>query len=1682
MHKNVLFLWSLIVLLLIIPMAWGDESGTYENDNANIILLKAGPIHTDIVSTANDQEIDENPAASIASYSIDTTETNDNPGSYYIVQFNGPVLEEWKGELAGTGAVLFDYVPNNAFVVRMDPAQKEQVDSLDFVKWTGEYRASYKHQINTGKVATLSMPPSSYDAADLIVLLFDESESQNVLEKIIPMDADIVESSPRILRVRIARDRINDIAAIEGICWIEEYAVPVVFNDVAAGIINVNPVHESYRLNGTGQIVAVCDTGLDTGLNDESMHIDIRGRILDIFDLVGDGAGDQHGHGTHVTGSVLGNGAMLNGQYKGMAPEAMLIFQAAGTDKGALIGVPADLNVLFQQAYDEEARIHINSWGYTGDSGNYSTDSWQVDTFMWNNPDMLLLFSAGNYGVDKNKDGVVDQDSITTPGTAKNCLTVGASENYRPTFTSTYGSSWSFTTNPIFSDYITNNPEGIAAFSSRGPTDDGRIKPDLVAPGTHITSTKSSLSLGTGDYTRMSGTSMATPLVAGAAALTRQYYTEIEKLTTPSAALIKATLINGAHDMTPGQYGTGNYQEIVGRPDYSQGWGRVDVEISLFPEYPKVTAYHDRSAGLVTSQSWEIDYNYIKDGEPLRATLVWTDYPGSPASGKALVNDLDLTVTGSGNTYYGNGAPESINNIEAVEIKSTSYGSYQFTVTGENIPQGPQPFAVVLSFTCDNSVFPAHDSSTSDSMTIIATDVVHPAGVNLSSVSMKVNGSPVPYTNSAINGGYRIQYATSTPFQNGEYNVSVTALTSKRQPFSYGWGFNVVPSPAKSITSFRFNSFDPDVVGVINEASKTITMKVPYGTDVTALVPTIVHTGASISPNSGVARSFSSPVTYTVTAEDGTTQSYTVTVTVAPNPAKSITSFRFNSFDPDVVGVINEASRTIALTVPYGTDVTALVPTIVHNGSSISPKSGVAQNFANPVTYTVTAADGTTQSYTVTVTVAPNPAKSITSFKFNGLDPAVNGNISEAAKTVTLTVPYETSVESLIPTIEHTGVSISPGSEVAQNFTNPVVYIVTAADRTTQSYTVTVTVAPSPAKSITSFKFNGLDPAVNGTINETSKTVALMVPYGTDVTGLIPTIVHNGTSILPKSGVAQNFTNPVVYTVTAPDKTTQEYTVTVKMTAPSTNANLAALTVSKGTLTPTFSSNTVSYNVSVDYTVTSINVTATMSDSKASMVINGQVASSGIAKSIALQPSGNKTTITITLTAEDGTTTESYSINVNRARVPANNANLSGLAVSRGTLSPGFSPATTSYNVSVDHDVAAIDVTATMADANASMKIDSMSANSGVAKTVTLQDAGTQTVINIVVTAEDTTTKKTYTIIVNRAAAPDEEVSYLITVDPATGGTANVTADKSAAKADETVNVTIADIEAGKKLSSVSVTGDSGTVQTKPIISGVSYSFVMPAENVTVEVALTTEQSATAPTTSGGGGGGGGGSTGEKAENILLKDVSSVFVGKDAVRFDFKNPGSDIQYIEYTSLKNSGTITATIEMLKDRSTFAFSSPEGTVYRHVNIWVGKTGYATEANIIDPAIVFRVDNSWISSNNIDPASINLNRHSEGAWSKLPTEQTGSDADFLYFRAATPGFSPFAITGESFENESTLHSTSEALFSTDSAESIAGVLDGSSDPKANGAQAERALPALSVIVTLIIVLFACFLLRKQ
>ncbi|GFE56853.1 DUF5018 domain-containing protein [Geobacter sp. AOG1] len=267
----------------------------------------------------------------------------------------------------------------------------------------------------------------------------------------------------------------------------------------------------------------------------------------------------------------------------------------------------------------------------------------------------------------------------------------------------------------------------------------------------------------------------------------------------------------------------------------------------------------------------------------------------------------------------------------------------------------------------------------------------------------------------------------------------------------------------------------------------------------------------------------------------------------------AITAYSFSNIP--VTGVVNESTKTISLTVPYGTNVTGLVATFTTTGASVKVGGVVqvsettANDFMNPVVYTVTAADGSTTQYTVTVTVALNSSKTLTSLSILGIPGAIN----ESSKTVALSVPYGTNITSLVATFTTTGASVKVGGVVqvsgttANDFTNPVVYTVTAADGSTTQYTVTVTVALNSSKTLTSFSILGIP----GAINESSKTVALPVPYGTNVTGLVATFTTTGASVKVGGAVqvsgttANNFTNIVAYTVTAEDNSVATYTVRV---------------------------------------------------------------------------------------------------------------------------------------------------------------------------------------------------------------------------------------------------------------------------------------------------------------------------------------------------------------------------------------------------------------------------------------------------------------------------------------------------------------------------------------------------------
>ena len=294
-----------------------------------------------------------------------------------------------------------------------------------------------------------------------------------------------------------------------------------------------------------------------------------------------------------------------------------------------------------------------------------------ADAFIYSHRDFLVLFAAGNSGS--------RQGTVGAPATAKNLISVGA----------LYASA----------------PDDVAYFSSHGPTEDNRIKPTLLTPGVGVVSARRGSECST---TSKTGTSMATPILAGAAALAREYFTDgyypsgtanPKDAMTPSAALLRAVLIAGAQDMSGDDTG-GHF------PSHGQGFGRVSLTDALpFADAKERLWVRDEGTGLQTREKETFQITKSSQG-PLKVVLAWTDPPAEEGVGKALVNDLDLTVRGPGGTYRGNMLEDGVSVVatqgdrrnveEMVYLPDAERGVWRITVRGHHVPLGPQNFALAV--------------------------------------------------------------------------------------------------------------------------------------------------------------------------------------------------------------------------------------------------------------------------------------------------------------------------------------------------------------------------------------------------------------------------------------------------------------------------------------------------------------------------------------------------------------------------------------------------------------------------------------------------------------------------------------------------------------------------------------------------------------------------------------------------------------------------------------------------------------------------------------------------------------------------------------------------------------------------------------------------------------------------
>jgi subtilisin family serine protease len=676
------------------------------------------------------------------------------PGPHhYLVQFVGPIKQAWLTAVKRAGGELRAPFGGFTYVVRADEAALERIAAQPSVRWVGHlpHRArveasALEDVAPKAKAAAPALPRTQALPGTFRVQFFDGKDLQAALPAVRKLGWRVVAREPKagVLVVeaptsKSARKKALDgLSAVHGVRAIALRSLKRTSNDVAPGLMGAvsaiaNP---GLGLSGQGETLAVCDTGLDTG-DPASIHPDFSGRVAwiksypmtpDFAQWVSNPGGNDgpadldSGHGTHVAGSVLGSGAASAGlpnqaqPIRGLAHKARLVFQAVEQEmrwkdptfftrygRYLLTGIPNDLTGLLSDAYRRGARIHSNSWG-GGEPGEYDPQCEQLDRFVWSHKTFCVLVAAGNDGTDRDGDGRINPMSVTSPGTAKNCITVGACESRRPQFNGArYGQWWpkDYPVAPFRDAPMADDPDQVVPFSSRGPTRDGRIKPEVIAPGTFVLSTRSSMIAPnnfawarfqpSNRYFYMGGTSMATPLTAGAVALVREYLRKVRKQRSPSAALLKAMLVAGAVRLL-GTAGPGTLC------DNHQGFGRVNLDAVLAPPAPLKTILADQRRGLATGSVASRKVTVLAPGQPLRIVLAYTDYPGP-----TLVNNLNLLVRGpDGERYVGNqpatGATvlDTANNVEVVQVEQAGAGVWTIDVVASNVPSGPQDYALVI--------------------------------------------------------------------------------------------------------------------------------------------------------------------------------------------------------------------------------------------------------------------------------------------------------------------------------------------------------------------------------------------------------------------------------------------------------------------------------------------------------------------------------------------------------------------------------------------------------------------------------------------------------------------------------------------------------------------------------------------------------------------------------------------------------------------------------------------------------------------------------------------------------------------------------------------------------------------------------------------------------------------------
>ncbi|HEY8209200.1 MAG TPA: S8 family serine peptidase [Myxococcaceae bacterium] len=761
--------------------------GSYQlRDEYQEILLNAGSINTLDAAAARMRE---------------TTLPSSGRG-LHLVQFAGAMKNEWHAGLQGSGVQVVAYIPHNAYLVYGDATSLSRLISYakaaPEVQWDGPYLNDYK--LNP-QVFTFEKP-DGYE----VQLVEDAQGNADTLARAAALDPKLIDQRALgyvNLVVRADRDSVLALAKQPDVVSIYPWVMPRKLDEranvIAAGQLNAggstptSPGHLAWlaskgftqaQFDATNVGVDVSDSGLDNGTqspNHFSLYTNgnITGTSRVTYNrLVGtphSGSTIQgcDGHGNLNSHIIMGFNNLTGAPHQDAAGYrynlGIVPFARVGS---SVVFDPdtftsPDFEDLQAMAYRDGMRVSSNSWG-AAVSGAYNASSQRYDALVRDaqptgstvpvagNQEMIIVFAAGNSGSGAG--------TVGSPGTAKNVITAGAANNVHP-----FGAADQCNV----PDTDADSANDIVGFSSRGPCTDGRIKPDLVAAGTHVSggvaqsagqhanppgnpngeqlacfdATGVCAGPGTSNFwpvgqqwtTASSGTSHSTPLIAGAALLARQRIINT-LFFTPSATLVKAWLINSARYMTGSAANDNLYSN-------NQGMGHLDLGFA-FDDTARFMRDED-PADLFTATGQTRTFNIFAGDPslPFRVTLAWTDAPGS-TTGNSFNNNLDLTVAVGGNTYRGNvftgrnsvtgGSADTRNNVESVFLPPGTTGPATVTVTATNINSDGLPgnasaldqdFALVAYNTCPTrGTAPTGVTATPSGPNQIRIDWVDPGG------------------------------------------------------------------------------------------------------------------------------------------------------------------------------------------------------------------------------------------------------------------------------------------------------------------------------------------------------------------------------------------------------------------------------------------------------------------------------------------------------------------------------------------------------------------------------------------------------------------------------------------------------------------------------------------------------------------------------------------------------------------------------------------------------------------------------------------------------------------------------------------------------------------------------------------------------------------------------------------